>query len=226
MIDVSTLRNLNNVPLSWPARARSLFRPLSRRCIPGTASPPLQPCPGAFTLPLAVSSGPRAPFPTFSGKMNVIRERRERGPILIYYSSGDGRKEARSKNVRVRESRRRSVGGGARKRRRATRTATSRRSGESVYAIGSRSSSLSLFLFSPSFPFFLSFSRHASKVNTGGRGMKISETCLESDLPRIFRAVPPTHEWITDGDIADVDYWWCTYSFYLFPNRKFGISSD
>lgn len=51
---------------------------------------------------------PRAPFSAFSGKMNVIRERRERGPILIYYSSGDGRKEARSRNVRVRESRRRS----------------------------------------------------------------------------------------------------------------------
>lgn len=111
------------------ARARSLtlspsFASLHLRC---RFSAPSALSRRFYAVSRCVSSGPRAPFPTFPGKMNVIRERRERGPILIYYSNSDDRKEARSRNVRVRESRRQGVGGGVGKQRREPRLFAKRR---------------------------------------------------------------------------------------------------
>lgn len=69
---------------------RSLFHPLSRRC----ALPPFS----FLSPPSPVSSW--APFPAFPGKMNVIRVRKGRKSILIYYSSGDWQ----AAGMRVRES--------------------------------------------------------------------------------------------------------------------------
>lgn len=67
VIDVSTLRNLNNVPLSWatPPRSFALFRVAAR------------------VLPFSPSL-PRVSFPAFSGEMNVIRTKRTRARARIH----------------------------------------------------------------------------------------------------------------------------------------------
>lgn len=99
VIDVSTLRNLNNVPLSWatPPRSFALFRVAAR------------------VLPFSPSL-PRVSFPAFSGEMNVIRTKRTRArarihSYLLFRRRRDSkRQECAYERIRERERERKEKG--------------------------------------------------------------------------------------------------------------------